>query len=230
MGSAEAIPGRESEPAGLRLSRAALELFSRKGFHATGIREIGAHAGVSTSMLYHYLSSKDEALYDLVLAGLSRHAQALRAACATVERPEERLAALVGVHIIVPVKHPQMSRLLHLHTHDWPDRPEIGRQRERTNRLWREVLELGCDQNVFTVESASLARVALMRSTTLVTEWYRERGTLDLAGVTGQFIDLALGTVRASRDGRPLRSGDLERPPLDHLIEIVETVHDDVWW
>ncbi|MCO5999092.1 TetR/AcrR family transcriptional regulator [Actinoallomurus rhizosphaericola] len=233
--SARGRRGRRSAddaPVNVRLSRAALELFSQKGFHATGIREIGAHAGVSTSMLYHYLSSKDEALTDLVLEGLSRHGQALEDACGIVDRPEEKLAALIGVHIIIPVKHPQMGQLLQqeLHARDWSDHPAISRQRARTNRLWTDVLTRGRSEGVFTFESVSLARIALMRSTTLVTQWYQADGALGLDTVAAQFADLALGTVRAHRDGRPLRFGDLDGPSVARLVEVVENAHRDVWW
>ncbi|MBD2893205.1 TetR family transcriptional regulator [Actinomadura nitritigenes] len=234
-GAARGRRGRrtaDGAPASVRLSQAALELFSQKGFHATGIREIGAHAGVSTSMLYHYLSSKDEALSDLVLEGLSRHGQALENACAIVDRPEEQLAALIGVHIIIPVKHPQMGQLLQqeLHARDWSDHPAISRQRALTNRLWTGVLTRGRAEGVFAFGSASLARIALMRSTTLVTQWYKADGALGLDAVTAQFADLALGTVRAHRDGRPLRFDDLEAPSVARLVEVVEDAHRDVWW
>ncbi|GAA4491147.1 TetR/AcrR family transcriptional regulator [Actinoallomurus oryzae] len=222
----------DATPVNVRLSRAALELFSRKGFDATGIREIGAHAGVSTSMLYHYLSSKDEALSDLVLEGLSRHGQALQDACGIVDRPEERLAALIGVQVIIPIKHPQMGQLLQqeLHARDWSDHPSISRQRARTNRLWTDVLARGQAEGVFTFGSASLARIALMRSTTLVTQWYQADGALGLETVAAQFADLALGTVRAHRDGRPLRFDDLQAPSITRLVEVVEKAHRDVWW
>ncbi|QFG21001.1 TetR/AcrR family transcriptional regulator [Actinomadura sp. WMMB 499] len=220
------------EPANVRLSRAALELFAQKGFHATGIREIGAHAGVSTSMLYHYLRSKDEVLTDLVLEGVDRHGQALESACAAVDRPEERLAALIGVQIIIPVKHPHMSRLLQqeLHVSDWSATPAISGRLARTNLLWSEVLEDGRAEGVFTFESVSLTRIALMRSTTLVTQWYREEGALGPEEMAARFADLGLGTVRAARDGRPLRFGDLAAPSIPGLIEIVEASHRDVWW
>jgi AcrR family transcriptional regulator len=46
---------------------AALELFARKGFSATTVREIGALAGVADSAIYFYFSGKD-AMYDALLA------------------------------------------------------------------------------------------------------------------------------------------------------------------
>lgn len=46
---------------------AALELFALKGFAATTVREIGAHAGVRDSAIYFHFPSK-EAMYDALFA------------------------------------------------------------------------------------------------------------------------------------------------------------------
>ena len=47
-----------ADPTKVRLSRAVLELSAERGFHGTGIRDIGVRAGVSTSGLYQYVRSK----------------------------------------------------------------------------------------------------------------------------------------------------------------------------
>lgn len=50
----------------------AIELFSRDGFHATGIDTIVAESGITKRTLYHHFASKDE----LVIAALKKHHQA----------------------------------------------------------------------------------------------------------------------------------------------------------
>jgi AcrR family transcriptional regulator len=49
-----------------RIERAALKLFTRKGFHGTTVREIAKHAGVSMGKLYIYYDSKEEIFIGLV--------------------------------------------------------------------------------------------------------------------------------------------------------------------
>jgi AcrR family transcriptional regulator len=41
----------------------ASELFSKKGFHATGMRDIARESGINLSYMYKYISSKDDILY-----------------------------------------------------------------------------------------------------------------------------------------------------------------------
>lgn len=48
------------------LLRAATDLFYRKGYADTSIREIGSKAGISTSLVYHYFNNKQEMLFEIV--------------------------------------------------------------------------------------------------------------------------------------------------------------------
>ena len=50
----------------LKIERAALHLFTRKGFHGTTVREIAKKAGVSMGKLYIYYDTKEEIFIELV--------------------------------------------------------------------------------------------------------------------------------------------------------------------
>ena len=57
-------------PAGRSMSDAILDsaaaLFSRRGYHAIGIRELADSVGLSTSTLYHYYATKQDILYAVI--------------------------------------------------------------------------------------------------------------------------------------------------------------------
>lgn len=61
----------------LKIERAALQLFTRKGFHGTTVREIAKKAGVSMGKLYIYYDSKEDIFIDLV-HHLGRKMEAIR--------------------------------------------------------------------------------------------------------------------------------------------------------
>jgi len=46
-----------------QIIRAASELFAKKGYHSTSMRDISDASGINLSYLYHYVSSKDDILY-----------------------------------------------------------------------------------------------------------------------------------------------------------------------
>jgi TetR/AcrR family transcriptional regulator, cholesterol catabolism regulator len=221
-----------TDPTRVRLSRAALELFSERGFHGTGIRDIGARAGVSTSGLYQYVRSKGDALGDLIADGLGRHRDALEAACRSVALVEEKLVALVSVQVVVPVRHRAMSRLLHqeLPLHDWSAHPQISACHNQIQGLWTAVLTAGRAEGVFEFASEKMMRIALVRATTQVTRWYQGGEEADLAELVAQYVDFALGGVRARRGGRYLRAGHVRRPSFESVSTIVDEAHQGVWW
>ena len=46
-----------------QIIHAAAELFAKKGYHSTSMRDISEASGINLSYLYHYISSKDDILY-----------------------------------------------------------------------------------------------------------------------------------------------------------------------
>ena len=50
----------------VKIERAALQLFTRKGFHGTTVREIADKAGISMGKLYIYYDTKEDIFIDLV--------------------------------------------------------------------------------------------------------------------------------------------------------------------
>ena len=78
-----------------RLIDTALDLFCRNGFHATGIEQILAEAGVAKMTLYKHFKSKDE----LILAALRRRDEKdrnwfMRAVERRARSPKRRLLAV----------------------------------------------------------------------------------------------------------------------------------------
>ena len=52
-------PKAKSEESRERILRAAIDIFQRKGFEETSMREIATEAGVATGAAYYYFASKD---------------------------------------------------------------------------------------------------------------------------------------------------------------------------
>ncbi|MFU8804577.1 MAG: TetR/AcrR family transcriptional regulator, partial [Bradymonadaceae bacterium] len=56
----------EMPEASARILKAALELFARKGYAATSVREIVQEADVTNPMLYYYFESKEGIFHHLI--------------------------------------------------------------------------------------------------------------------------------------------------------------------
>lgn len=90
-GGAKRRPDRRA-----RILQAALDLFHRNGYHATGMDEIGAAAGISGPGIYRHFESKEQILAtgirEALTAGLERN-QAILAGRAS---PREALDGLIA--------------------------------------------------------------------------------------------------------------------------------------
>jgi len=49
-----------------KVLKAAIDLFYEKGYSETSVRDIGAKAGISNSLVYHYFKNKEEVLFEIV--------------------------------------------------------------------------------------------------------------------------------------------------------------------
>lgn len=97
MPSPVTVPRRE------RLLEAAAELFSTKGFHAVGIDDIGAAAGISGPGVYRHFPSKQALLEALCDRAMTRVLQGAEQITTTIADPYDALEALVDLHVAFTV-------------------------------------------------------------------------------------------------------------------------------
>ena len=83
-----------------RLIKAAIDLFYKKGYPATTIRDIGNKANISTSVIYHYFQDKEEILFEIIqLAGKDLF-KLLDDIIDEVKDPVECLEKMIKAHMV----------------------------------------------------------------------------------------------------------------------------------
>jgi AcrR family transcriptional regulator len=73
---------------------AALEVFSRKGYHATNVSDVAAQAGVSQGTIYWYFDSKDELFQAALLSAFGDLGDDVIGVLSVCETATEKLSAL----------------------------------------------------------------------------------------------------------------------------------------
>jgi AcrR family transcriptional regulator len=96
--TAAAPPRRE------QLLEAAAQLFADRGFHAVGIDDIGAAAGISGPGVYRHFRSKAALLEALCDRAMTRMLEGARGIPAAHEDPHAALEALVDLHVAFAVE------------------------------------------------------------------------------------------------------------------------------
>jgi AcrR family transcriptional regulator len=94
-----------------RLVRAALELFTTRGYHETTTPLIAQRAGVAEGTIYRHFASKDELLNEIYRAGVRLFAAAVREADPRLQC-RERLALIARRWRDAGAKEPAVERLV----------------------------------------------------------------------------------------------------------------------
>ena len=98
MTAPTAVPRRE------QLLEAAAVLFAERGYHAVGIDDIGAAAGISGPGVYRHFPSKQALLAALCERALSRMLEGAQGISAASGDPQASLEALVELHVAFAVE------------------------------------------------------------------------------------------------------------------------------
>ncbi|NOR15997.1 MAG: TetR family transcriptional regulator [Candidatus Aminicenantes bacterium] len=85
----------------LQIVDAAVKLFIDKGFHKTTTREIARESGISTGLLYEYVSTKEDVLYLVCDAIHAEVEQAVAEAVSRVSGGHNVLAAMIREYFLV---------------------------------------------------------------------------------------------------------------------------------
>jgi AcrR family transcriptional regulator len=180
-----------------RIRQAALRLFSRRGFEATGIRDVARDADISTAGLYHYIGGKQDLLLDIIRSAMhDLHAMG-EMAVSTAATPPAKLAAITRVHVLFHGSH-QLEAVVgdsDLRSLTGSSRAIAIQLRDEYEALWTDVLAEGLASGDFHMEEPSLVRLALMQMATGVAYWFNPAGELALGVIADQFADLALRMV-----------------------------------
>jgi len=124
------------------LLQSAADLFSAKGYHAVGIDDIGAAAGISGPGVYRHFASKQallEALCDRALTSMLEGAQGIPS---EHDDPARALEALVDLHVDFAVARRALLGVWLREQRSLPDdvRRSLRRRLRAYEQPWREVL------------------------------------------------------------------------------------------
>ena len=180
-----------------RILDAATELFVRKGYAGTGVRELSKVVGVGASTLYHYIGSKEQLLFEITISLLNSALAEARGIVAGKEGPEERVRALARSLLQHHAAHGDAwSVALHeAGSLSEQHRNLVLTARDEYEALWREEFDKGAGAQLWRwllpVEVRGI--LGMLNS---VPRWMQSDGTLSPEEIAHCYIDLVLGGIR----------------------------------
>lgn len=180
-----------------RLRDAAIRLFDRKGFAATGIRELASEADVSISALYHHMDTKNSLLHDLMLEGMTTLLTPARALLESPGSPVVDLLGLVKIHVAFHCERSALAKVtdVELRSLSAEDRQSIIKLRDEYQKLWFDTIVRGCAEHVFAIKEPRLATFALLEMCTGTYHWYSPDGHYSVEQIAHYYGALALNML-----------------------------------
>ena len=184
-----------------RVQSAALDLFTRKGFSATGVRDIARAAGISSASLYHYMVTKEDLLVAVTVRATDHLVEPGRHIHASGGSPIERLSALVRHHVI---EHAHGQAVWQIADEDWRRLDEVRRApivalRDEYQSYWESAVEDGRAAGIFQCADTKLVTFGILAMCSDVYKWFRSGGRLAPDQIAGHYVDLALAMLQTKR-------------------------------
>lgn len=179
---------------------AALELFTRLGYEATTMADIGAAVGIRGPSLYKHVASKQDLLVQIMTSTMDALLAAHSAAVATTTDPVERLRRAVDAHVRYHARHRHEAFVGNREIRSLvePHRTTVLAHRAEYEAGFRTLINDGVDAGRFSVISPRLASYAILDLGMGVAVWFREDGELSENAIAWQYTDFALRLVGAS--------------------------------
>ena len=168
------------------------------------MRGIAGVAHTSQSNLYNYFDSKDGLLAFVLEVTARELAQQLEAADrAAGDEPSVRLEAAVSAYVDFVIAEPRRSvvGITEFRYLSGDARASVVKERDRTEAVFRGIVEDGIRSGDFQVIDAGFAMRAVVTVCNSMSNWYRPDGELSRDEIVARQVDLALGLVRSDRRG-----------------------------
>jgi AcrR family transcriptional regulator len=195
-----ADPQRGEVEVNPRVLDAAVKLFARRGFSATGIRDIAREAGLSSSTLYWHMSTKESLLLAVMQTGFDGLIRLGRDVVSAEQGADRQLAALVRAHVLWLTEHPDLGNVVdsELRFLSEDARAAIMPLRDEYGALWQEAVDRGVAEDIFHVSDPHLARLGIIEMCNGVSRWYRPDGHQSAEAIAEAFVELVFNSLRAS--------------------------------
>ena len=191
--------------------RTAARLFQQRGYDATSMNDVAAALKLSKGGLYHHFQSKDEILFEIMNHAMEITQERVLNPVRGIADPEERLRALIRLHIEVVLSPRDREITVMLHeNHPLPPalRKRINSRKkdyihflenlmgEVQKKVQQGVQERNLHQTKTKV-SPRAAAFALLGMINWIYQWYKPEGELQAQNLIPQFTDLIFGGIFA---------------------------------
>lgn len=173
--------------------RAAARVFRERGFHGTTMQQIADAVGLQKGSLYHHITSKEELLHEVMMAGLTHLGECLEAVVSSPLPPTEKLCQLIETHIRYATENMDIATVVlfeHQAMLGFPAlRKEYISRRDFFESQFRTAIQEGVDSGDFLPVDVPIVAQALLGAHNWLVMWYRPEGRLSSQEIAAIIAD-----------------------------------------
>ena len=181
--------------------RTAARLFQQRGYDATSMNDVAAALKLSKGGLYHHFQSKDEILFEIMNHAMEITQERVLTPVRSIADPEERLRALIRLHIEVVLSPRDREITVMLHeNHPLPPalRKRINtRKKDYVHFVENLIAEVQHTRRAPGSVSPRAAAFALLGMINWIYQWYKPEGDLQTHNLIPQFTSLVFAGILA---------------------------------
>ena len=175
------------------LLKEAAQLFRKKGYLSSSLRELAKRAGIQGGSVYHHFGSKQEILFQVMDNTMSTMIKNANAVLVQSKNLEAQLCALMHFHIGYTISDSDETfitddELRHL---DEDNYSKVIAKRDKYQKLFEDIFTAGKEQGWQVVDPKLAARAAIQMSTG-VSRWYRADSALSIDEIAEQYTKIIL--------------------------------------
>lgn len=200
-----ASPNEDVTHTSRRIFETSIEMFSRRGYAATSVRDIAGAIGIESSSLYSHYSSKEEILWAISADAITT-LESLQDDGVSALVPTDRLREFVRRHVAYHAGNPLQARVVNnsmrsLTAQRWE--AVIAFRKRYEERLLR-IIDSGLEAGDFNAPDARIVTYAILQMGMAVSEWFDSTRRLDIEAICDLYVEFACRIVGAplSRDER----------------------------
>ncbi len=197
------VKQRRSRPATAvrrpELIQFAAAAFSKSGYAAASLRDIGQMAGIKAPSFYHHFSSKEELLSVIVSETLDRIFETLLAEISSIDDPEQKLRRVISVHIQFIIDNRLQTKVVFEESAflNEGDKAALKTKQRAILDIYRTLLRTLAEHGRFRAANHTISALNILAIIHGVYRWYEPDARLTDAELIDETASMILEGLRA---------------------------------
>jgi len=179
-------------------------LFRKKGYHATSIQDIAEQAGILKGSLYHYIASKDDLLFEVIMAAGRPLLEGLRSVVQQEVPADQKLTMAIAAHMkLFEEKNDETCVFLNELSNLPPTLKEQTMELiSEYENFWTHIIEEGKQEGLFKNLDPRLTSFAILGLCNWTHNWFRPQGRASGAELAALFTEIVLQGILDNPTGK----------------------------